>query len=433
MNRNEFRDVNAKSPGSKEIIGFIPHWIVRTGISVVFVVTVILLAASWFIKYPDVIHTSITLTAENPPAKIIARRNGKLEALFVVDKQLVKKDELLGVIRNPANFHDIQKIKLNLEQFKNLSDKVPDLLSDSLDPYLTLGDVQPAYLSFLSDCNKLKTFIDIDYHNTLIKSANKEIKLHRSYFEQQKNQKLIMKKSLNLSRVDYERDSVLFAGGSISRAEYDKSLGNLLQQQYNFENIKKDLSREQIQLHKLEQNLLETKMSYREEYKYKQIQVYESLKSLLSMIDLWEHNYILTSPVDGKITFSDIWDINHNVTSGEEVMTVVPASGSKIKGRLKLPLRGAGKVKSGQSVKIKFDNYPSAEFGVVEGAISGVSLLPDNGYYIAEVTLPDGLRTSYQKILAFNPEMQGSAEIITDESSLIRRIMRPLKALIRNN
>jgi HlyD family secretion protein len=48
-----------------------------------------------------------------------------------------------------------------------------------------------------------------------------------------------------------------------------------------------------------------------------------------------------------------------------------------------------------------------------------------------EVDLPDGLHTSYGKDLEFSQEMQGSAEIITEDIRLLERIFKPIKSLLK--
>ncbi len=151
------------------------------------------------------------------------------------------------------------------------------------------------------------------------------------------------------------------------------------------------------------------------------------------MLEAWEQKFVLKSPLDGLITFSNVWNVNHNVSEGEKVMTVVPESPSTMLGRMMLPVKGSGKVKPGLEVKIRFSNFPSSEYGVVKGKVEQISLVPEDNHYFVEVSLPEGLKTTYDKTLEFHPEMQGDAEIITEDVSLLIRIMRPFKALFKNN
>jgi len=129
------------------------------------------------------------------------------------------------------------------------------------------------------------------------------------------------------------------------------------------------------------------------------------------------------------------WQSNQNITGGEVLATVVPEGKKQIIGKITLPAAGAGKVKEGQYVNVKFDNYPYLEFGMVKVPITHISLVPVTSEketnYILEVAFPDKLVTNYGKELPFGQEMQGSAEIITDDLRLIDRFINPIKAVIK--
>ena len=96
---------------------------------------------------------------------------------------------------------------------------------------------------------------------------------------------------------------------------------------------------------------------------------------------------------------------------------------------------GSGKVMVGQKVNIKLDNYPHLEFGILQGKITNMSLVPvstgEGNFYTAEVRLNQGLVTNYQRTLPFSQEMQGNAEIITDDRRLLMRMVAPLVSLYR--
>jgi HlyD family secretion protein len=86
-------------------------------------------------------------------------------------------------------------------------------------------------------------------------------------------------------------------------------------------------------------------------------------------------------------------------------------------------------VKIGQKVNIQFTNYPENEFGIVWGEIRNISLVPVESNYTLEITLPNGLMTTYRKELKFSQEMQATADIITDDMRLIERLFMPVKKI----
>ena len=119
-----------------------------------------------------------------------------------------------------------------------------------------------------------------------------------------------------------------------------------------------------------------------------------------------------------------------DVISAPVVVTADANNPAIITGFVRLPMNGAGKVKVGQHVNLKFITYPYLEYGTVKGDVSKISSVPTGDYYAVEVSLPDQLVSSFGKRFEFRQELVGTAEIITDVERLITRIFRPMsKAL----
>ena len=67
------------------------------------------------------------------------------------------------------------------------------------------------------------------------------------------------------------------------------------------------------------------------------------------------------------------------------------------------------------------------------GNVKSKSTVADSDNYIIEVNLPNGLTTIYDKTLEFSHNMSGTAEIITDNQSILQRIFYPLQYIINRN
>ncbi|MCH8955783.1 hypothetical protein IIA28_10785 [candidate division KSB1 bacterium] len=100
-----------RSEEVQEILSYIPHWIIRWGISILFLTIIILLCASWIIKYPDIITSRVTLTTQNPPARVVAQASGKLTKLFVEENEYVEANAYLAAIENPAQIQNVFALK----------------------------------------------------------------------------------------------------------------------------------------------------------------------------------------------------------------------------------------------------------------------------------------------------------------------------------
>jgi multidrug resistance efflux pump len=141
----------------------------------------------------------------------------------------------------------------------------------------------------------------------------------------------------------------------------------------------------------------------------------------------------MASPIAGIVNQMGIWSNNQNVTAGETVFTVVPAGQDSPKGKAMLPIQGAGKVREGQRVNVRINNFPDQEFGYLVGKVVSISSVPTaEGVYVVEVDFPDGMMTNYDRVLPISRQMQGTADIITDDLRLMERFFMPVKKILRN-
>lgn len=95
----------------QEIMGRIPGWVVRWGISVIFSIFITLLGVAYFFKYPEVVTSSIVLTTTNPPTELIARSTGKVEHILVENGQSVLPNELIAVLFNTADYRSVLQLE----------------------------------------------------------------------------------------------------------------------------------------------------------------------------------------------------------------------------------------------------------------------------------------------------------------------------------
>ena len=145
-----------------------------------------------------------------------------------------------------------------------------------------------------------------------------------------------------------------------------------------------------------------------------------SYSALMSKIDQWQQQYLLTAPSPGIISFSNYWSVNQQVNTSDVVVSIVNKSAVKI-GKMLLSQQGAGKVEAGQRVTIELASFPAVEYGKIEGVVEAISLIPQQKGYMVEVTLPETLITTYGKLLPFTPNLIGQAKIVTQEKRLIER------------
>ncbi len=161
--------------------------------------------------------------------------------------------------------------------------------------------------------------------------------------------------------------------------------------------------------------------------------VLQSFNQLKKAIRDWELQYAFIATMDGKISFIEAWNENQTVNIGDLLFTIVPTGENNYLARLKTPAQNSGKIEAGQRVLIRLQNYPEEEFGMLTGNVKTISFLPDkDSLYAIEVSLPERLITTYNKEIEFTQELQGSAEIITEDLRLIERFFYQLRGIFDN-
>lgn len=220
-------DIQLRSEEVQEILSFVPNWMIRWGMTLVFLLILMLLIISWFVKYPDIIVTEVVVTTAVPPEKIYARSSGQLDALLVEDNTIVEKDDFLAVLENSANYKDVVLIKSITDTLKINSASFYFPLETL--PVLILGEIaadfaifENSYSSYLLN-NELKPF-----RNEF--SANEmSILQTRQRLNILISQKQLGDKELVFKEKGLKRQKNLFEKGVISEQEYELKQLELLQ------------------------------------------------------------------------------------------------------------------------------------------------------------------------------------------------------------
>lgn len=247
----------------QEIMGHIPNWIIRWGILVVAVVFLSIIVGCYFIKYPQVVDSSIVITTINPPSQLIARQTGLIDSLSVNNGDTVNEGDFIAGLKSSVNYNHIK-------------------------------------------CKE----------------------------------------------------------------------------------------------------------------------------QLLADINIWREEFVFESPIDGVVSFNDVWKENQSISVGNIFATIIPSKEVYIIGKLKVGSDRFGEVAVGQDVIVKLNGYPYMEYGVLYGKVSAISEMPEvlDGkiYYNIDVDFGSSLVTNYKKQLPLIQYMDGSAEIITKEKRLLDYIIEPI-------
>lgn len=416
----------------QEILGHPPGWILRRGIMVVFFVVVMLLILSWVVKYPDVISANVELTTENPIIPVVTRQSGKLSILQAMDQTKVDSGQVLAIIENPANYDDILRLEAILSQTDYLEEV--EILSLSWPENLDLGSLQTSYAGFTRKLNDYAFFGDQKAVYRKIRSFREQIDNLFSLNKSLERQQETLQKERNLAQNKLERDSILLADGAVSVEAVENSKAGVLRYDRELETLSTQVLNNKVRIEDLEVQIINLAQQRKDDKNIKELSIRENIDRLRGELNAWYQDFVLIAPINGTVAMSRKWSAQQFVDVKTEVMTILPQTGVGDKiGRAEMPIAGSGKVRKGLDVNISLTGYPSQEFGLLRGTVQKIAPIPqDRTNYSVEIAIPDTLITTYKDTIPFTQQLQGRAEIITEDRRVIERFFDKIFDILRN-
>lgn len=423
-------DIQLRSEEVHEILTHVPHWIVLWGNLIILSVVIFMVAISWFVKYPDIVVADAIITTQTPPHKVYANVTGKFSNILVRNNQKVDSNQVLAVLENSANFQDVYKLKSIIDSINPNSEpfKFP---FDELG-FMRLGLIGQSYSIFQNDYTKYILNNNLDpYSNERIANVNSISEL-RTRLKSLQSQKQIYFNEFEFRKSKLDRNKSLLDKGVISAQEYETLQVDFLQREREYQNIILSISQIREAIVNAERIYKGAEINRAQDESIFLNAVTQSYMNLKKSIADWELNYVLISNLTGHVSFLNYWDKNQKVDQGSLVFTIIPISNKNYIAKLRAPSLNSGKIKNGQKVNIKIENYPDTEFGLLSGKVSSISMIADSeGFYYIDVMLAEKLITSYQHELVFKQEMKGLAEIITEDRRLIERFFSQLRDVVK--
>jgi multidrug resistance efflux pump len=425
-------ELNIYSEEVKDVLSKPPKTLFRWGNTILLIFIIIIFMLSWLIKYPDIVVAKAILTTEIPPQKEFARASGKIDSLFVKNYQEITKNTPLAIIENTAKYKDVMYLKSILDTLKVRPSESFYFPLDKM-PILFLGDIENQFSVFENSYiqynlnRESQSFLNNDLANTY---SLTQLKYRLKTLI---NQKGLNKKEIFFKKKDLDRSEKLFSKGVISKQELENKNLEYIKAERNFKNINVSIS--QIKENISATTNFKTQATInntREEINLLK-GVIQSLDKLKRAIKEWELKYLFKSNIKGTVSFMKIWNKNQTINNGDFIFTIIPKNHANYVCKVQAPVLNSGKVKVGQSVNIKLSSYPDNEYGVLKGKVKSISLIPNNeGLYLLDVLLAEKLITTYNKELEFKQEMEGIAEIITEDLRLIERVFYQFKEIFKN-
>ncbi|VAW15069.1 hypothetical protein MNBD_BACTEROID01-865 [hydrothermal vent metagenome] len=412
----------------REIMKEIPGSIIRWGLAIIFLIFISIIIGSYFFQFKEIVSAPIIITTTNPPAPIISKASGRIERWFVADGQLVEKGDDITLIKNSTDLEDFYQAKeiilhLDLSEIKNNLEII-------LPEKLILGELQDAYIQLHNNLTNYRDYLAKNFLPQKIELLHQQMLKQKQHYQLSLEQQKMMKQELEITKKGLERYQGLLNKGGVSESQIEEAKVRVIQSELGYINFIASLKSAEINKINQKRSLLELQEQHHKNIEQFEMSISNDIWILKNQIKNWKDKYLLSSPIAGTVTLTTFWSENLVVSMGERLATIVPNDSSAIICRAIVPSSGIGKIETGQDVHIKLSGYPYMEHGMLTGKVSSVSLVPEKDGYIVEISLNEGMMSSYNEQLKLVQEMDGTAEIIADEMRMIYRLISPLKMLL---
>ena len=407
------------------ILGRTPSRLIIYSTSMILGFVIIILIGTMLFPYPEEIDCKFTITSSNPPIQIFSEATGQI-FLYVKDKEIVKKDQILAYIVNPADLQDVLWMEKQLDSLsiKNAVDIKP--------ANLKLGELTPTFLELRKSLYEYYYYVQLDLIPQKILKLKRQLNTTLNRKDLLMNQLNVYENDLGLTKKQYSRDSLLFIKGVISAADLEDSKSRLYQKQNTCIEANVNYKNDLIQIDQIQSTLLDLETEQQNQTRDLNDNILKNRELLQNQMKDWKKKYVFISPHNGITSFSMLWSNNQWVTAGDPIMTILPENEEKIIGRMEIPIERSGKVKVNQDIILKLSNFPYMEYGVLYGKIKSISLVPYQENYLAEIEIPS-LITNYKDTIPFNQQMEGTASIIIKDVSLFGRLMQPVISIVNGH
>ncbi|QTE50963.1 HlyD family efflux transporter periplasmic adaptor subunit [Mucilaginibacter rubeus] len=428
MNKLKSEEVR-HSDDMQDIITAVPPWLLRWGITVFFGVLVLALCLSVFIRYPDVVKAQLKITTPDKPKQLVAKISGKLVSILVVNNQIVHDRQPLAFIESTADHRAVltllSKLREVQRQLNNESTINAGLFT--LNNSGELGELQSAYQTFAQSFITYNTAVNDGFLIRKRAYLEKDIESLREQTNQLKAQRELQERDFNLAQEEYDMHKKL-------AQEKVETISELRQAESKYLSRKSPMLQTDGSLITANTNMLSKQKEIMEldnQIQDEKSKFGQALNSLLSQSEDWASRYIISASQGGRVTFAGFLQRNQVIISGQDVF-YINAGNENFFGDMNIPQDNLGKVKEGQRVLVKLKGYPFEEYGMMQGRISYISDVPyKDSVFISKVQFFSKMSDMKKKV-HLKEGMLANAEIITEDATIMERLLRNISKAVNS-
>lgn len=408
--------------------GWIMHWGITLGISLILG----FLGLASLVRYPDKLYMEGQLISGSRPIELVPKTGGIIDSIFAYDKDTVSAGDMIITIQSTVEPAAVQAFYSFSEEWEKVT-FIPDYLKVIPLDQLDLGELSAAYAGLVKSVEEFHLFLKDGAVFSKIKGLEKEKDYLQSINQSLDKQQHYYEKNMTLSEKDFDRSQSLLKDGVIAPAEKEKAEVALYTEKRSLEAFKSQKINNEMRWTQLHTQINDLSADRNNGVNNRIFGIRQQIKELKVSIKEWENKHQLIAPMNGIINYTSPIEPNMFIEPNKPISTLIPIYVSKtltVEGML--PITASGTLQIGQSAIIEIENFPSPQFGTLSGIVQDISLIPTDQKYRVKVSLPNGLKTSFQKVLPESALLSAKVTIVTKEYSLLERLFQNIVDIMRN-
>ncbi len=407
-----------RSEEVQAILGRPPGWLMRISGLLLLFVLVVLLGLCFVITYPEVVQSELMLTSVDPPRRLKAREGIYVTDLLVRSEDTVRAGTTLMAFRSSARFEHVQVLGDRLLSVRDAADSL--LINLTIPGELMLGRLQEKVYEFQDKQETVRSINKGGLYEFSVDEIRDQINLALSRINSDRIRlSNLTAESILLAR-NRDRAQSYYESGLADEAEVRVSEETLLANERQRNAVESEIRNKEVEIKLLRRRITNLRNGTEDNSQAAAIELRETYRDLVTEVEEWKRDFLLISPINGVVVLDPNVHEREFIKDESTLATVLPLNPGGNIGRIDLDLVGAGKVSVGQRVLVRFKNYPSLQFGTVEGRIRSIGRIPSENETIPLVVeFPDGLLTSTDRKLEATPFMIGEVDIVVERRRLI--------------
>ena len=365
----------------------------------------------------------------SPPVPIVAPVAGNIGRLRVREQQVVAAGDLLVTIDNAADTDAVLRLRDWIQQTRDDPSPALALGRRVAHERPALGDLQADFAALQRAYEERELGVQLRASEREMRRVLAERAQHEQLIAQQQRQAATLEHEVALVESDFARTRNLHAEQLLSQKSLDDKERELPQLRRASAANDSERTQTHIKIAELDKTLEQLSITQQRDAVQRDLSLTAAYQRLLGAVDAWDKRYALRASRSGRISFTKAAGERRFVAEHEEVATLVPDVGDAVIGRVTMPEENSGKVKIGQRVYLRLDGFPFQEFGTIEGRVKQIALVPRDGQYAIDVELSKQLTTNFRRTLDLRQDMQGSADIVTEDLRVIERVFHQFRKI----